>query len=68
MGRISALDQFSGDFAGQLNNEHGVPITIDGLWGLRFGTAATGGTTTLLFSAGINGERDGLVGSINAVQ
>ena len=67
-GRISAFDQFSGDFAGQLDNEHGEPIAIDGLWGLRFGTATTGGTTTLLFSAGINDERDGLVGSINAVQ
>jgi uncharacterized protein (TIGR03118 family) len=67
-GRINAFDQFSGDFAGQLRNEHGEPITIDGLWGLRFGTAATGGTTTLLFSAGINDEKDGLVGSINAVQ
>jgi len=67
-GRISAFDQFSGDFAGQLNDEHGEPIAIDGLWGLRFGTATTGGTTTLLFSAGINDERDGLVGSINAVQ
>jgi len=28
----------------------------------------TGGTNTMLFSAGINGENDGLVGSINAVQ
>jgi uncharacterized protein (TIGR03118 family) len=67
-GRINAFDQFSGDFAGQLDNEHGEPITIDGLWGLRFGTATTGGTTTLLFSAGINAEKDGLVGSINAAQ
>ena len=67
-GRINAFDQFSGDFAGQLHNEHGEPISIDGLWGLRFGTATTGGTTTLLFSAGINGESDGLVGSINAAQ
>ena len=67
-GRITAFDQFSGEFAGQLDNEHSELLTIDGLWGLRFGTAATGGTTTLLFSAGINDERDGLVGSINAVQ
>jgi uncharacterized protein (TIGR03118 family) len=67
-GRINAFDQFSGDVAGHLDNEHGQPVTIDGLWGLRFGTATTGGTTTLLFSAGINDERDGLVGSINAAQ
>ena len=45
---------------------HGQPITIDDLWGLTFGTAATGGTTTLLFSAGINDAKDGLAGSINA--
>ena len=67
-GRINAFDQFSGNFAGQLHNEHGEPISIDGLWGLRFGTATTGGTTTMLFSAGINGENDGLVGSINTAQ
>jgi uncharacterized protein (TIGR03118 family) len=67
-GRINAFDQFSGDFADQLHNEHGEPITIDALCGLRFGTATTGGTTTLLFSAGINGENDGLMGSINDVQ
>jgi hypothetical protein len=35
--------------------------------GLTFGTATTGGTKTLLFSAGIHGEADGLVGSLNAV-
>ncbi|HKB29407.1 MAG TPA: TIGR03118 family protein [Streptosporangiaceae bacterium] len=65
-GRINAFGQFSGQFSGQLRNTLGKPITIDGLWGLKFGTATTGGTTTLLFSAGINGEKDGLVGSINA--
>jgi len=36
-----------------------------GLWALQFGTATTGGTGTLLFSAGLNGEADGLVGAIN---
>jgi uncharacterized protein (TIGR03118 family) len=50
---------------GALLDEHHQPIQIDDLWGLRFGTATTGGTGTLLFSAGINDEKDGLVGSIN---
>ena len=66
-GRIHVFEQVSGDFAGQLCDEYGEPIIIDGLWGLRFGTPTTGGSTTLLFSAGLNGERDGLVGSINPV-
>ena len=53
--------------SGALLDEHHQPIQIDGLWGLLFGTAATGGTGTLLFSAGLNGEADGLVGSITPV-
>jgi uncharacterized protein (TIGR03118 family) len=53
---------------GALLDEHHQPIQIDDLWALRFGTATTGGTGTLLFSAGINDEKDGLVGSINPVR
>jgi len=64
-GHINAYDPFSGRFLGTLRGAHGQPISIDGLWGLTFGTASTGGTGTLLFSAGINGEQDGLFGSIN---
>jgi uncharacterized protein (TIGR03118 family) len=67
-GRINVFGRFSGDFADQLRNEQGQPITIDDLWGLHFGTRATGGRHTLLFSAGINDEHDGLVGSIRAVR
>jgi uncharacterized protein (TIGR03118 family) len=66
-GRISAFNPITGRFAGQLVNEQHQPITIDGLWGLRFGTANTGGTGTLLFSAGPNNQADGLLGSINPV-
>lgn len=65
-GRINVFGPESGQFLGQLRDEHGTPITIDDLWGLHFGTTATGGPRTLLFSAGINDEHDGLVGSINA--
>jgi len=43
-------------------------ITIDGLWGLKPGTASTGGTSTVLFSAGINAEADGLVGALTAAR
>jgi hypothetical protein len=66
-GLIHAYGLFSGRPLGALLDEHGQPIQIDDLWGLHFGTATTGGTRTLLFSAGINDEKDGLVGSINAV-
>ena len=65
-GRINVFDPFSGRFFGQLRDEHGNPISIEGLWGLRVGTATTGGAQILLFSAGINGEQDGLLGSLNA--
>jgi len=63
-GLIHAYGLFTGTPLGALRNEHHQPIQIDGLWGLLFGTAATGGTGTLLFSAGLNDEADGLVGSI----
>jgi uncharacterized protein (TIGR03118 family) len=64
-GLIHAYGLFSGEPEGALLNEHHQPIQIDDLWGLKFGTASTGGTGTLLFSAGINDENDGLVGAIN---
>ena len=66
-GLIHAYGLFSGRPLGALLDEQRQPIQIDDLWGLHFGTAATGGTGTLLFSAGINDEMDGLVGSINPV-
>ncbi len=65
-GKINVFGPVSGHFIAGLHNEKGKPIVIQGLWGLLFGTATTGGTKTLLFSAGIHGEADGLVGSINA--
>jgi uncharacterized protein (TIGR03118 family) len=64
-GLIHAYGLFSGRPDGALLSEQRRPVQIDDLWALKFGTAATGGTGTLLFSAGINNEMDGLVGSIN---
>jgi uncharacterized protein (TIGR03118 family) len=61
-GRISA---FRGDdFIGQLRDKQGKPITIDGLWALLPGTATSGGTGSLWFSAGPEDETHGLVGEI----
>jgi uncharacterized protein (TIGR03118 family) len=65
-GHISVFHPLAPLAFGQLLDEQGQPITIDGLWGLHFGTATTGGTQTLLFSAGINDEQDGLLGAITA--
>ncbi len=64
-GRINVFDPTSKTFEGQLKDATGKAITIDHLWALHFGTSSTGGTKTLLFSAGIHDEMDGLVGSIN---
>src|SRR5262245_8889287 len=65
-GHISVLDPFAPQhFLGQLKDDQHRPISIDGLWALRVGTATTGGTGTVIFTAGINDEEDGLLGSIN---
>src|SRR6476469_5231020 len=64
-GRINAFDPSTGEQVGQLSSAVGGPITIDGLWGLRFAPATPGaGPNTLFFTAGINHEADGLFGEI----
>jgi uncharacterized protein (TIGR03118 family) len=40
----------------------GKPLANPGLWSLLPGTAATGGTDSILFSAGIENEQHGLIG------
>ena len=67
-GRINAFAPTSGSFLGQLQNNQGQPISIDGLWTLTFGNGGlAGATNSLFFSAGINDEGDGLFGRIRAV-
>ena len=67
-GTINAFDPNTNTFVGQLRDETGQPIHIDGLWGLTFGNGASGGDkNTLYFSAGLNGENDGLFGSLTPV-
>jgi uncharacterized protein (TIGR03118 family) len=64
-GRINAYDRTSGEFQGELKRPGGGPVAIDGLWGLRFAPATPGaGPNTLLFTAGLNDEADGLFGTI----
>jgi uncharacterized protein (TIGR03118 family) len=68
-GRINAF-RFNGTkavFAGQLAGLNHKPLTIDGLWGLDFGNGAgSGPTNSLFFTAGPNGEQDGLFGVLTA--
>jgi uncharacterized protein (TIGR03118 family) len=65
-GRINAFDPSTGAYEGQLRGPDGHPITIDGLWGLRFGNGNAAQTDQLLFSAGPDGESHGLLGKIVA--
>jgi uncharacterized protein (TIGR03118 family) len=60
-GRIGAYGD--GKFLGLLRGPHG-PLAIDGLWALLPGTATTGGTGVVWFSAGPDDEEHGLVGQI----
>ena len=65
-GKINAFDLLNGKFLGTLSDVKGSPIVIDGLWGLAFGNGGSGGRKdTLYFAAGINGEEDGLFGSLS---
>jgi uncharacterized protein (TIGR03118 family) len=67
-GRINAFDLASGEFLGGLKGADGHPITIDGLWGLAFGNGFAGQpVNTLYFTAGSNGEADGLYGRIDPI-
>jgi uncharacterized protein (TIGR03118 family) len=67
-GRINAFNPTTGQFLGQLRT-HGGPITISGLWGLRFPTGSLNVTpNALYFTAGINDEADGLLGDIVPAQ
>jgi len=64
-GRIAAFNGFTYKFMGFVKNPDDSILTIDGLWSLTFGNDATAGlANTLFFTAGINGEQDGLFGTI----
>jgi uncharacterized protein (TIGR03118 family) len=72
-GTINAFDPLTGTSLGTLLDASDQPITIEGLWGLRFGNGGNGGDpNTLFFTAGIPGpggevEDNGLFGSIAPV-
>jgi len=67
-GEIATFDTEHGNFHGLMRSTNGHPLTIDGLWALRFGNgAAAGPATTLFFTAGIQDEAHGLFGKITPV-
>src|SRR5467141_3688597 len=67
-GWIAAFNGFTYKFMGFVKNPDDSILTIDGLWSLTFGNdGAAGPANTLFFTAGINGEQDGLFGIITPV-
>ncbi len=66
-GRINAYDPGTGAFLGELGDANGTPITVPGLWALKFGNGHAGGdSNTLFFTAGVGDEQHGLFGAIQA--
>jgi uncharacterized protein (TIGR03118 family) len=69
-GLILVFDPVTGQFKGPLYDATNTPIAIDGLWGIAFGGGGTGSgpSNTLFFTAGPNGEADGLFGNITPIE
>jgi uncharacterized protein (TIGR03118 family) len=66
-GRIHVFDS-KGNFRDTLKGADREPIVIDGLWKLTLGGGRNSSSDTLYFTAGPNGETDGLFGTITPVQ
>ena len=65
-GKIHAFDS-DGNFLGTVRDANDKPLVIDGLWKLTLGGGAKSSSDTLYFTAGPNGEMDGLFGTITPV-
>ena len=65
-GRIHAFDPMTGALLGTLRDANHHMIVIDGLWGLLVGDPVAGGTDSIWFSAGPDGESHGLLGLLSA--
>jgi uncharacterized protein (TIGR03118 family) len=64
-GHINAYSATTGEFIDKVRNPHGQAIVIDGLWTITFGNGGNGGDRNkLYFTAGPNGESDGLFGNL----
>jgi uncharacterized protein (TIGR03118 family) len=66
-GRITAYNA-KGKLVGQLTSNGKKPIVIPGLWALGVGNGQKAGSSSLVyFTAGINGQSDGLLGALQPV-
>ena len=65
-GKINVFDS-RGRFIDELDGPNGKAVVIDGLWTLTLGGGAKSSSDTLYFTAGPNGETDGLFGTITPV-
>jgi uncharacterized protein (TIGR03118 family) len=72
-GHINGYNQTTGKFIGTMHHAQstkglqGKPVAIDGLWSLRVGNdhnGKNGYSNALYFTAGPNGEQDGLFGAL----
>jgi uncharacterized protein (TIGR03118 family) len=67
-GWINAFNPTTGAFVGTLNDEHGNPVAINGLWALTTREPGSGfDTNAVFFSAGPNLYADGLFGKLDPV-
>ncbi|GAB2557555.1 TIGR03118 family protein [Kribbella endophytica] len=71
-GKVSVLKpslfgHFQHHVYGQLKDAKGTPIVNDRLWTLTPGTATVSGTDAIVFSAGIEQETHGLIGTLHHV-
>jgi uncharacterized protein (TIGR03118 family) len=65
-GKINAFDLATGESLGALKRKSGKTLVVDGLWGLDFGNGVKDfPTDVLFFTAGPNGEANGLFGKID---
>jgi uncharacterized protein (TIGR03118 family) len=65
-GRINAFDPNTGAFLGTLADPNGMPIVVDGLWGMAFGNGLNNQPANTLFVAtGPDDESHGLYARID---
>jgi uncharacterized protein (TIGR03118 family) len=65
-GTINVFNPASGAFLGTLSGGNGMPLVIDGLWGLAFGNGINSQpTNTLFYAAGPADEANGVYGRID---
>jgi uncharacterized protein (TIGR03118 family) len=65
-GRIHAYNPTTGRFLGTVTGARHRPLVIPGLWALVVGNGTSASSNSVLFTAGINDEADGLYGTITA--